>query len=293
MTRTDFHEEYFITFDLPERVLFFTEPTSVYLYFPKSDEAFVACFKPDNPRSESLIKRQTLYAPGWTDYFYIWNGDVFLSDCCYRGVTTTIRKLLDSNQFGECFTSVEPPQIRWSTLRLQVAPVPDGALAFKEALASVYVNGEVELVYLKPINPTDFGQCLQRFPPSSLSCFQLQILRNPVFFDQAIVAGGGGDLECIGKAQWREEGPFHIAASFAEKLFMGGAHHRISDHKRCISLAETARESFWGQNYSSISAWSSGEPWSSWFHREVWNWTFLAFDAVQQSITCLLATDTD
>lgn len=292
MKRTDFHEEYFITFDQPESGSFFTEPTSVFLYFPKSDKAFVTCFRPDNPRSKSPMRRQTLYAPGWSDYFYIWNGEVCLSDCCYRGITTTIRKLLDSNQFGECFKPTEPPPIRWSTLRLQAAQIPDAAVAYKEALKAVYVNGEVELFYLKPIDSAELEQCME-FSPSSFSFFQLQLLRNPLFLEHATVAGGGGDLEHICKAEWHGEGAFHIAASFAEKLYSGGAYNRVSDHIKCIDLANAARESIWGQNYSSVAAWSSYTPWSSWFHNVAWDWTFVAFDAAQQSITCLFATDTD
>ena len=293
MILTRFQDDYFLWYDQSEQDSFFAEPRLVSLYFPKSDRAFACWFKPDNLCARPPVRRQTLYGEYKSGTFYVWDGHVFLSDCCTRGVTFTVRKLMESGQFEQCFKLVDPPSPRWSDLRWTERVLPSPALEFKNVLAGLYANGLVEMLYLEAADHREFDECM-RFYPCGQSHFVAQMFRNPIFAERAWIAGGGCELEKIMNAEWHQEGsPFHIAATFASKLFYGGAYSGCSEPETANQIAHAARDSLWGDNFSSLVAWSSSTPWSSWFYDVAWDWTFAALDPVRRTITCLMATDTD
>jgi hypothetical protein len=293
MIRTDFQDEYFLWYEEPDQGSFFTEPRIVSLYFPKSDQAFACWFRPDNPKTKPPVRLQLLYGLNYLDGFYVWENEVFLTDCCYRGVTHTIRKIVGSPQFDLCFKPVASPSPRWSNLCWVERELPSAALEFRDALARRYVNGNVELLYLAAADSNEFADCM-RFYPWPQSYFPLQAFRNPIFAQCDWITGGGSDLEKLTKAEWHQESsPFHMAATFASKLFYGGAYGSHSNPKEAVQTAESAKAALWGENYSSLLAWSSSTPWSSWFSDVAWDWTFVALDWHHQTLTCLIATDTD
>ena len=89
-------------------------------------------------------------------------------------------------------------------------------------------------------------------------------------------------------------GPFTLDGEIAALLVQGGAYQKVSGTSReAKNLAAKFCHAVFGDRFTEVLLFSSGDAWTKWFYDVAWDYTWLGFDKRDWKVWFLCVTDTD
>jgi len=165
---------------------------------------------------------------------------------------------------------------------IQTAVTDARLLAYRDAVASLYLNGRVILTAYRRISGPAARFGLHN--PASAA---------PALFAFFAAAPDIPPLEPPGQPAYCLLGPYELEGALAEILLEGGAYRRFEDAPAARQLAIAAVDALAGLDRMALRAYFSRAAWSGWFMVGPWDRTVISVDPAADVWTLFCATDTD
>lgn len=297
--------QYQISYDHPKpgnASSYYEEPWDVSLYFPRTGATRALTFRPDTLRQAPREARVAIHYQGPfdrllrsdpRDYYAVAPEWIWLTDACPRGVHAAIDDL-ERRGALLALTRAAPRRTQgWDLVKLERLPLPAAAELLGQELDSLYPNGGAVIAHfaMPDLSESEKARCnwMLNSPVAAL-----QLLRNPALAMLSVLRQGPPQADAILEGDWMRLDPFQIPGTLASRLYWGGAVGGgfRPDHRRALALANSARESLWGERYDGIFAIESSAQWSPWLGDMV-SWTLLVNEISTATVTCFFGSDTE